>query len=197
MQLQPGEGGHGRAGAQDSPTRPLLQRMCPWRGMLPASSPSLSPCCHLTRNSSWMPNCSSECNSQCIHKGRYCSPDPDGNLTAGYSGSDVVQVPHRCVLPWGASGVCCVTAARPCACGGWAFGGMCTDCVLVGLLLMRAPQPAARTRPGSSGCNLAATRPLPTCRRTCASCASSKWPTMRAAPTSGAPRGARLPAAWQ
>ncbi|PRW50883.1 vacuolar-sorting receptor 3-like [Chlorella sorokiniana] len=34
---------------------------------------------------------SSECNSQCIHKGRYCSPDPDGNLTQGYSGSDVVQ----------------------------------------------------------------------------------------------------------
>lgn len=34
---------------------------------------------------------SDECRSQCIRKGRYCSPDPDGNLTAGYSGSDVVQ----------------------------------------------------------------------------------------------------------
>ena len=43
--------------------------------------------------------CSSECTSQCIHKGRYCSPDPDGNLTQGYSGSDVVQVCCWDVLP--------------------------------------------------------------------------------------------------
>ncbi|KAI3427174.1 hypothetical protein D9Q98_007111 [Chlorella vulgaris] len=31
------------------------------------------------------------CRSQCIRQSRYCSPDPDGNLTAGYSGRDVVQ----------------------------------------------------------------------------------------------------------
>lgn len=35
---------------------------------------------------------SEECKSQCIHKGRYCTPDPDGDLTAGYSGADIVQV---------------------------------------------------------------------------------------------------------
>ena len=34
---------------------------------------------------------SEECKSQCIHKGRYCTPDPDGDLTAGYSGADIVQ----------------------------------------------------------------------------------------------------------
>ncbi|KAL4443975.1 hypothetical protein ABPG75_011712 [Micractinium tetrahymenae] len=34
---------------------------------------------------------SAECTSQCIRNGRYCSPDPDGNLTAGYEGRDVVQ----------------------------------------------------------------------------------------------------------
>ena len=35
---------------------------------------------------------SAECQSQCIHQGRYCTPDPDGDLEGGYSGSDVVQV---------------------------------------------------------------------------------------------------------
>ena len=35
---------------------------------------------------------SDECQSQCIHKGRYCTPDPDGELHDGYSGKDVVQV---------------------------------------------------------------------------------------------------------
>ncbi len=35
---------------------------------------------------------SAECQSQCIHQGRYCTPDPDGDLGNGYSGSDVVQV---------------------------------------------------------------------------------------------------------
>eukprot|EP00887_Chlorella_sp_A99_P001340 scaffold14.g1340.t1 len=34
---------------------------------------------------------SDECSAQCIHNGRYCSPDPDGNLKEGYSGADVVQ----------------------------------------------------------------------------------------------------------
>ncbi len=34
---------------------------------------------------------SDECKSQCIHQGRYCTPDPDGDLTAGYSGADIVQ----------------------------------------------------------------------------------------------------------
>ncbi|EIE18502.1 hypothetical protein COCSUDRAFT_49231 [Coccomyxa subellipsoidea C-169] len=34
---------------------------------------------------------SDECQSQCIHNGRYCTPDPDGDLLAGYSGKDIVQ----------------------------------------------------------------------------------------------------------
>lgn len=33
-----------------------------------------------------------ECQSQCIHQGRYCTPDPDGDMENGYSGADVVQV---------------------------------------------------------------------------------------------------------
>ncbi|KAK9795904.1 hypothetical protein WJX73_006236 [Symbiochloris irregularis] len=32
-----------------------------------------------------------ECSSQCIHQGRYCSPDPDGDLHDGYTGKEVVQ----------------------------------------------------------------------------------------------------------
>ena len=35
---------------------------------------------------------SAECASQCIRHGRYCSPDPDGDMHKGYSGADVVQV---------------------------------------------------------------------------------------------------------
>ena len=35
---------------------------------------------------------SAECQSQCIHQGRYCTPDPDGDMENGYSGADVVQV---------------------------------------------------------------------------------------------------------
>lgn len=35
---------------------------------------------------------SSECKSQCIRQGRYCTPDPDGDLAKGYSGRDIVQV---------------------------------------------------------------------------------------------------------
>jgi len=34
---------------------------------------------------------SSECKSQCIRQGRYCTPDPDGDLAKGYSGRDIVQ----------------------------------------------------------------------------------------------------------
>lgn len=33
-----------------------------------------------------------ECQSQCIHQGRYCTPDPDGDLEAGYTGKEIVQV---------------------------------------------------------------------------------------------------------
>jgi hypothetical protein len=40
---------------------------------------------------------SEECQSQCIHNGRYCTPDPDGDLQAGYSGKDIVQV---CFFPF-------------------------------------------------------------------------------------------------
>ena len=35
---------------------------------------------------------SEECRSQCIRQGRYCTPDPDGDLAKGYSGADIVQV---------------------------------------------------------------------------------------------------------
>ncbi len=47
---------------------------------------------------------SDECQSQCIHNGRYCTPDPDGDLEAGYSGRDIVQVrpasqAHTCPHP--------------------------------------------------------------------------------------------------
>lgn len=35
---------------------------------------------------------SDECRSQCIRQGRYCTPDPDGDLAKGYSGADIVQV---------------------------------------------------------------------------------------------------------
>lgn len=39
---------------------------------------------------------SDECKSQCIRKGRYCTPDPDGDTHKGYSGRDVVQA--RCCV---------------------------------------------------------------------------------------------------
>jgi hypothetical protein len=35
---------------------------------------------------------SAECKSQCIRQGRYCTPDPDGDIRQGYSGKDIVQV---------------------------------------------------------------------------------------------------------
>ncbi|XP_052151875.1 vacuolar-sorting receptor 7-like [Oryza glaberrima] len=31
-----------------------------------------------------------QCKAQCVNRGRYCAPDPDGDLAAGYSGRDVV-----------------------------------------------------------------------------------------------------------
>ena len=34
---------------------------------------------------------SAECRSQCIRQGRYCTPDPDGDIQKGYSGKDIVQ----------------------------------------------------------------------------------------------------------
>ena len=40
----------------------------------------------------WVYRQSDECKSQCIHNGRYCTPDPDGDLDNGYTGADVVQV---------------------------------------------------------------------------------------------------------
>ena len=52
---------------------------------------------------------SEECKSQCIHQGRYCTPDPDGDLTAGYSGADIVQARPR------ARGLGCVLALRRCS----------------------------------------------------------------------------------
>ena len=33
---------------------------------------------------------SAECKSQCTHGGRYCTPDPDGDLRDGYAGADIV-----------------------------------------------------------------------------------------------------------
>ena len=35
-----------------------------------------------------------ECKAQCIHGGRYCTPDPDGDIQQGYSGKEIVQVGH-------------------------------------------------------------------------------------------------------
>lgn len=32
-----------------------------------------------------------QCKSQCINQGRYCAPDPDGDLSEGYEGKDVVK----------------------------------------------------------------------------------------------------------
>lgn len=34
---------------------------------------------------------SADCVSQCIHKGRYCYPDPEEDFSTGYNGRDVVQ----------------------------------------------------------------------------------------------------------
>jgi hypothetical protein len=34
---------------------------------------------------------SNECKSQCVRRGRYCAPDPDGSLQEGYSGAEVVE----------------------------------------------------------------------------------------------------------
>ena len=46
---------------------------------------------------------SAECRSQCIRQGRYCTPDPDGDIQKGYSGKDIVQVrffpPMSALLP--------------------------------------------------------------------------------------------------
>jgi hypothetical protein len=33
---------------------------------------------------------SKQCKAQCINRGRYCAPDPEGDLDAGYTGRDVV-----------------------------------------------------------------------------------------------------------
>ena len=46
----------------------------------------------------WVYRQSDECKSQCIHEGRYCTPDPDGDLENGYTGADVVQVWILCRL---------------------------------------------------------------------------------------------------
>ncbi len=45
---------------------------------------------------------SAECVSQCIRQGRYCTPDPDGDIQKGYSGKDIVQARfhHECSLLW-------------------------------------------------------------------------------------------------
>ncbi|KAL6843890.1 hypothetical protein ACP4OV_026461 [Aristida adscensionis] len=42
---------------------------------------------------------SRQCAAQCINRGRYCAPDPDGDLAAGYAGRDVVteNLRHLCV----------------------------------------------------------------------------------------------------
>ena len=41
-----------------------------------------------------------ECKGQCINNGRYCCPDPDEDITAGYSGSDVVLENLRQLCVW-------------------------------------------------------------------------------------------------
>jgi hypothetical protein len=32
-----------------------------------------------------------QCKAQCVNRGRYCAPDPEGDLGAGYDGKDVVM----------------------------------------------------------------------------------------------------------
>jgi hypothetical protein len=39
---------------------------------------------------------SPECATQCIRRGRYCAPDPDGDTRRGYTGIDVLKV-RACV----------------------------------------------------------------------------------------------------
>lgn len=111
---------------------------------------------------------SSECQSQCIHKGRYCSPDPDGNLTAGYSGSDVVQARRR----------------RRCRC---LRLRLCLRLLL--RLRLRRLLPGSHSRRSYSPAPLSASYHAN--RRTCASSACSSWPRTRGGHTSGGP-----PAGW-
>ena len=66
---------------------------------------------------------SEECKSQCIHQGRYCTPDPDGDLTAGYSGADIVQArPPRALQGWGLSWLS--------GCRGFSTGSLLLSCAL-------------------------------------------------------------------
>lgn len=62
-------------------------RCCSWASVTAWRATWRPPHCHRPPP----PLRSAECKSQCIRNGRYCSPDPDGNLTAGYEGRDVVQ----------------------------------------------------------------------------------------------------------
>ena len=66
---------------------------------------------------------SPECQTSCIHQGRYCTPDPDGDLENGYSGKDIVQVQaptyhiHKFCHPCTKSVDCLVQlSALKCAC---------------------------------------------------------------------------------
>jgi len=62
---------------------------------------------------------SAECVSQCIRQGRYCTPDPDGDIQKGYSGKDIVQARACCV--------CCVCALSGGAAGRHAQLFACDD----------------------------------------------------------------------
>ena len=42
------------------------------------------------------------CRDQCVNRGRYCEQDPDADLSAGYSGRDVLlqNLRQLCVFEW-------------------------------------------------------------------------------------------------
>lgn len=49
------------------------------------------------------------CGNQCAYGGRYCSPDPDGDLEAGHTGADIVQENLRQICLFNLTG----SSARP------------------------------------------------------------------------------------
>ena len=53
------------------------------------------------------------CVSQCINNGRYCCPDPDDDLSRGYSGRVVTPLPGVTLVTWAywlSSAACVLTA---------------------------------------------------------------------------------------
>jgi hypothetical protein len=65
---------------------------------------------------------SEECRSQCIRQGRYCTPDPDGDLAKGYSGADIVQVRLKPWIPMASKAGDANWSARPTPTATWPRG---------------------------------------------------------------------------